>query len=102
MKRQLVLMRIESNYMLKSKDDEEKYIKIENNIISGQDIYEIFYKNTKEKSETTIELKCDNTETQTDKIICQQLNNLFQNSLLFVMFLIHMLQKVFPEDLQQW
>ena len=43
MKRQLVLMRIESNYMLKSKDDEEKYIKIENNIISGQDIYEIFY-----------------------------------------------------------
>lgn len=78
MKRQLVLMRIESNYILKSKDDEEKYIKIENNIISGQDIYEIFYKNTKEKSETTIELKCDNTETLTDKIICQQLNNLFQ------------------------
>jgi len=49
MKRQLVLMRIESNYMLKSKDDKEKYIKIENNIISGQDIYEIFLRIRKKK-----------------------------------------------------
>lgn len=75
MKKQLILTKINKNYILTEENCEKNSIKIANKVINGEDIYSKFYKNITEKIQCSIK---DETLDANSKIIYSQLCDLFK------------------------
>ena len=74
MKKQLILLKQNDDYILSEKENENHFIVIKNKIIKGEDVYNAFYKHINSQIEYLIE---SNLSDPKDKIICTQLINLF-------------------------
>ena len=74
MKKQLVLTKINNDYILSMKDDINCNIKIVNKIVNGEELYNVFYTNAKNKTEYILETELSDHK---DKIIFNQLCFLF-------------------------
>lgn len=74
MKKQLVVTKIDNDYLLSMKDEENKNIKIVNKVVNGIDIYNVFYANVTEKIEYEVETEL---KDHRDTIIVNQLKALF-------------------------
>lgn len=75
MKKQLVLTKIENEYKLTMKDDDKNFIKINNKVINGEELYTAFYTNVTEENEYEIETELS---ASNDTIIYNQLCELFR------------------------
>lgn len=75
MKKQLILTKINKNYILTEENCEKNSIKIANKVINGEDIYNKFYKNITEEIQYSIK---DETLDANSKIIYSQLCDLFK------------------------
>ena len=76
MKKTLVLTKDDKVYKLTLKGSESSVVYIRKNIINGEDIYNAFYKDTKNSCDTDIETALSE---QSDRIIKDQLEQLFKS-----------------------
>lgn len=74
MKKQLVLTKIDNDYILSMKDDTNRSIKIINKVVNGEELFNSFYENIIEKNEYVLETELSDHK---DKIIFNQLRDLF-------------------------
>ena len=75
MKKTLVLTKDDKVYKLTLKGSESSVVYIRKNIINGEDIYNAFYKDTKNSCDTDIETALSE---QSDRIIKDQIEQLFK------------------------